>query len=292
VAKGYTTRKLEVWSLHAHLGDTAVADYAAMFEAIAAVDANLRQWESEEKVVALPKIELQTGRVYLTAYEGPRGHPIIFDTGSSAERRGALQPGEIVATRTHALIDIGRREAIVEYNHRGAKASDIAVVLGAAGRQALGWKALYVELTPKVDRSFVEGIDSFERIRVAGLRIIRPNVDWTQWADAFAASALDSDAQTAEAAFTARRGESLSKTNGIVPFIRRRSVDALATLKNAFVTGRREGETAETTLSLNDHKEQVRVNVRMTQSNEVDEADIRRYLAEYDRERQPPPDPE
>jgi hypothetical protein len=290
VARGYTTRKLEVWTLHAHVGNKPAGDYVAMFDAIAAVEPSLRQWETAEKVIALPKLEVDDGIVYLTAYEGPRGHPIIFDTESNAERREALQPGEIVATRTHALIDVQRREAIVEYNHRGAKANDIAVVLGAAGRHAPDWQALHVELSPKVDRSFVEGIDSFERIRVAGLRIIRPNFDWTKWHDTFSDTAADSDAQTAQAEFTARRGQSLSKTKGIVPFIKQRSEDMKATLKSAFVVGRREGENAESTLSLNDHKEQVRVNVRMTQNKDIDEADIRRHLAEYARARRENPD--
>src|SRR5205823_4869499 len=109
MAKGYTTRKLEVWSLHARLDNRAVK-YRAMFEAIAKLDAKARQWDDGEKVVAIPTLAVEDGKVYLVALEGPRGQPIIFDTADSTERIGALRPSQIIATRTHALIDLKSRE--------------------------------------------------------------------------------------------------------------------------------------------------------------------------------------
>jgi hypothetical protein len=223
--------------------------------------------------------------VRLIAYEGPRGQPIIFDTGAATERTQPLKPEEIVATKTHALIDVESREAIVEYNHRGAKAADIATVLGAAGRKIPGWKSFYFDLSPKVDRTFVEGVDSFERIRVAGFRIARPNTDWTDWDDQIAQSALESGAQTAQAEYTAPRGKSLEKSAGVVPFIRERAIDGVSALKNAFITGKREGEAAETTITIGDHKEHQRVAVRLDPERQVDEKDIDRRLGEYDEAR-------
>jgi hypothetical protein len=282
MAQGYTTRKLEVWSLHAHVDDGAVSDYVAMFRMLASLDATARTWEDDEKAVGVPYLELADGNVRFTAYEGPRGHPIVYDTADAKARTQTLQPTEIIATLTHGIIDLGSREAIIEYNHRGAKASDIAVVLGSAGRRQLGWRSLFVELSPKIDRSFNEAIDAFDRIRVAGLRVSRPNIDWTDWDDALADSAADSDAQSVQAEFTARRGASLSKLIGVIPFMKRRVDEAPASLKNAFVTGVRAGESAETTITVGDHKEHQRINVRLTPDKHVDEQDIQRRLDDYD----------
>src|SRR5579884_3677333 len=121
MARGYTTRKLEVWSVHAH-ADGEEIDYMELFREIARLDAVQRQWDNGEKVVAIPTLRLHDGVVSLVALEGPHGQPIIFDTTDSTEETGALRESQVVATRTHALIDVRRREAIVEYNHRGAKA--------------------------------------------------------------------------------------------------------------------------------------------------------------------------
>lgn len=219
--------------------------------------------------------------VQLTAYEGPRGQPIIFDTGEATERTQPLKPDEIVATKTHVLIDVNSREAIIEYNHRGAKATDIAIVLGVSARRNSGWETSFIDFSPKVDRSFVEGVDAFERIRVAGFRTARPNTDWTDWDNELARSALDSGAQSAQAEYTAPRGDSLAHNSGVVPFIRERAADGVAALKSAFVTGRRRGEAAETTITTGDHKEHQRVAVRLNPDRQVDEQDIDRRLAEY-----------
>jgi hypothetical protein len=285
MARGYTNRKLEVWSIHARLGDVAVHDYGEVFSAVVAMKPTERVWENEEKAVAIPMLTLKGRTVTLIAYEGPRGQPIIFDTAEGTERTQPLEPEEIVATRTHAVVDLDSREAIIEYNQRGAKAADIATVLGVSGRKLDGLEGFWVDFSPKVGRSFVEGIDAFERIRVAGFRIARPNSDWTDWDDTFAASAAESGAQSAKAEYMAPRGGSLSKGVGVVPFIRERAAAGIAALKNASITGRRYGENAETTITLGDHKEHQRVAVKLDSDRRVDEADIRRRLSQYYDER-------
>jgi hypothetical protein len=285
MARGYTTRKLEVWSVHARLGDEPVPDYADMLTALSTLDPTERKWESEDKVVALPLLTVRNQVATLIAYEGPRGQPIIFDTEDGTERSQPLAPGEIVATKTHAVIDIARREAIIEYNHRGARAADIAVVLGVSGRQIRGWSGLFVDLVPKVDRSFVEGLEAFDRVRVAGFAVSRPNTDWTQWDDVFARSAADSGAHSAQVEYRAPRGRSLHQGSGVVRFIRERTVDGIASLKSAFVTGTRHGESAETRITTGDHKEHQRVAVRLDPEGKVQDADIERRLAEYHEER-------
>lgn len=285
MARGYTTRKLEVWSLHAHTDDGAVGSYESLFRAIAGIEPAGRSWETNDKVVAIPTMEVAGATVRLTAFEGPRGQPIIYDVEAAQERVQALDPAEIVATKTHVLVNLDRREAIVEYNHRGAKAQDIAAVLGRSARRLSEWSSAYVELAPKVDRKFVEAIDTFERVRIAGLRVTRPNQDWTDWDDHLAHAASESGAQSAQSEFIAPRGMSLSKTGGAVPFIKKRVSAGIATLKNAWITGVRTGERAETTITMANYKEHQRVNVRKNEDGHVDEADIARHLEAYEASR-------
>ncbi|HEY1833157.1 MAG TPA: hypothetical protein VGG08_01875 [Solirubrobacteraceae bacterium] len=274
-----------MWSIHARASGEPI-DYEELFREVARLEPVERQRDDGEKVVALQSVDVSDGLASIVALEGPHGQPILYDTSDGSEEAGALRRAQVVATRTHALVDIARREVIVEYNHRGAKATDIAAALQVSGRKVPGWPRLRVDLSPKADQSFVESIDDFDRIRVATVRIGRPNVDWNDWDDDISDAAHDSDAQSAEVMFSAGRDESLAKDKGLVAFIRDRAEDAVSALKNASVTGRRGGEAAETTVTLGDHKAHQRVNVRLDADGHVLEADINRYLEKYREERE------
>lgn len=282
MARGYTSRKLEVWSLHAHRDGVAV-DYRQMFEALAALPPEGRVWTTADRLVAIPTVEVSDSKVFFTAYEGaPDDRPVILNIAAGTERDAEVARGEMVATRTHAIVDLASREAIVEYNHRGAKAVDIATVIGVAGRRLPGWYGLWVELNPKVEEGFVEAINEFERIRVAQMKIARPNQDWEEWRDTLSGVADDSGAQNVSAEMTAGRGRSLEKYRGVVRFIKDRVRDPVSGIKSAAVVGTRPHETAETRVTTKDHKTHQRVSVRLTDAGQVDAGDIRRRLMEYD----------
>jgi hypothetical protein len=281
MARGYTTRKLEVWSLHAHRDDNPV-DYRHLFRDLSVLPVAERIWTTEERLVAIPHLAVAEDIVRLIAYEGPLDErPIILSVAEGAERGAALDPGEIVATKTHALVDLAKREAIIEYNHRGAKAQDVAATLGIVGRRMPGWHGLYVELAPQVEAGFVEAVEEFARIRVASMRLARPNFDWEQWRDGLTDSAADSDAGSVSVEMNALRGESLAKSAGIVKFIKARVGDAVTGLKSAAVTGTRVGENAETRVTTADHKTHQRVSVRLNDEGQVDDRDIDRRIDDY-----------
>ena len=284
MARGYTTRKLEVWSLHAHQGDQsrAAVAYEQLLAAIGAASPEQRVLSGADKLVALSRLEITGSRIWITAYEGTRGlNPLIFNTLSSEERVQQLAQGEVVATKTHALLNLSSRSAIIEYNHQGAKASDIAAVLESTGR-VLGWQGLKVELNPVVSESFIGEVERFDRIREATARMVRPNLGWGDWEDELTEAAEDSDAQAVNVEFTAPRGGSLSRTSGVVPFIRRLATTPLSPLKRASFTGRRQGEDEETTVSTTNHVEHQRINVRRDPDGHVSDADIQQHLAEFD----------
>ena len=143
-------------------------DYQKFFAALARLAPGTRQFQRDDNLIALPQVRLDGGRAHLVAYEGPVGvQPLIFDAASAQERIQRLRAREVVATRTHCVIDLASRESIVEYNHRGAKANDLVELLARAGRSLPRFKDLDLDLNPKVSESFLAAIGRFERVRVA-----------------------------------------------------------------------------------------------------------------------------
>lgn len=286
MARGYTTRKLEVWAIHAHR-DGGEVDYRRLFRDLAKLDPTKRIHTTTDKVVALPVINVyKSGLVRLQAYEGPRDtQPLVYDTEDGSERMATTRPTEVVTTKTHAYVDTETREAVIEYNHRGAKAHDIAVVLGSVGRSLREWRGLYVELAPQIDHEFVEELERFERIRTASVRLSRPNIDWTDFSNGFTDFAAESDAQSGQVEMNARRGDSLSKTGGIVAALRRVVGTDKSSVQGAKVRGTREGEAAETSLSLNDYKAHQKVSVRKNESGQADDDDIEAKIRSFARAR-------
>ncbi len=281
MARGYTTRRLEVFSIHALLTNGKV-NYSALFQDLANIPAARRVYEEGEKVVAILKLSVEGDFVRIVAVEGDKNlHPLIYNYEKATERIEQLQIGELVATRTHGLINLKTRVAIIEYNQRGAKASDIARALEHIGRVHTSWKNLKVTLVQKADVSFLEEIEKFERIRAASLRITRPNPSWDLYFEAVSNLADESDAHAVEISATADRGESLSRLNGVIKYIKQLARERFTYLQGAKISGTRVGEEAETSVSLNRHTAHHKAKVRLTEDGHVDDADIERKLAEF-----------
>lgn len=280
MAKGYTTRKLEMFAIHGRR-DGAPADYAALFKELADTPAEFRQQVNHDRLVAIPEMRIDNDLVYLVAYQGEPGvNPLIFNSDSAQARIEKLKKGEIVATKTHALIDIPAREVIVEYNHRGAKASDIALVLEKVPEQReLSW-TLTLEFNPIADESFLKAISQFQRIRLASLRVAQPNVDWNDHYDHLTTVAADSKARLIQVEVTAHRGKTLSWDGGVVGFIRSLAQKGLSVMQQAKVTGVRESEQSETSVSLSKFVQHQKINVKLSDGH-VDDQDVLRLMHRY-----------
>lgn len=278
--KGYTTRNLEVFALHMRAGEEQV-DYEAFFRALVRIPSEQRSYEISDKLVALPQVALSKHVVSFIAYEGEPGvNPIIFNTNRGTERFADLRAAEMVAVKTHGLIDLETREAIIEYNQKGAKASDIQQALERAAETLERFALATVELNPVADRTFIEAIEGFDRIKLATLKIARPNIDWTDSRDSLTEVAKDSNARTIAVTVSAGRNN-LDREKGLIGFIKLAASQALTMLKAASVTGSRTGEVGDTTISLAKHIEHTKVRVRMTPEGHVDDADIDKNLRAY-----------
>lgn len=278
----YTQRRIDLYVLHAHLRDEP-PDYTVFLEYLSSIPRPQRIGRIGSRVVAVTEIEDVAPHVaQLTVVEGDEDTvPVVLDMSTGADRDIELGRSEVVVTKTYALIDFQARFAFVMYNHRGAKAEDIAILLRSLLRMNPDWEYLELEMTPAIDESFDRAIDRFSRITSASAVIARPNFDWEDHAGQLLEAADQSNAQDVEIAMHAGRGASLSRDSGIVAFLKQQVVQNLPFLKDAVVRGYREGENAPTAIRLGRHIAHQRVRVPFDNRGQVDERSIRHRLRAY-----------
>ena len=280
-------RKLEVFRLHCREGEDEL-DYGEVFARLSKAKKSVRQLEIGDKLLALPSIRFHDVRklVEFTAYEGPVGvNPLIYDAGTGSERFEELTDKQVVATRTYGVIDLKEREAIIEYNQRGAKAHDIAMLLEETGRKVGLGPEFAVEINPTVDESFLASLERFGRIKVANIKVARPNLDWTDNYEGLNKIGAESNGRMVELTVTAHRNNSLSIRGGIIQFIQQMVEERFSSLKSASVVGVRKGETAETTISLANHVVHQKTYVKVDTNGHAVSADIQEKLIEFQKSR-------
>jgi hypothetical protein len=272
MTRGFTTRRLQVFSLQIALRDGTQANYHSFFKHVFSHREN-RSLEIGDRVIIIPKAVVTDATVSFKAYEGERGiQPIIFNTETDAERVAKLERAELLVTTTHAIINLRTREAIVEYNHRGAKASQLADVLEhVAPMASKDYVGIHVSLTPVVDEEFVKAISNFSRIRVASVKLAEPNQDWYDDHHELTKIAGDSGGKSIAVQVFASRAQSLDSKKGIIPLLKKWISKATSPVEAASVTGTRGQESSETTISLAHHIEHQRVSVRLEEGRVVEE---------------------
>ena len=268
------TKNLQAFSVHAHVGAGHV-DYRDLFSRLARLDPTERARTVGDRMVAIPRMDYTGGVVTLWAYEGDvNTDPLFLNAQSMQEHPGKLQPGDVLVQKTHAVIDVDARTAVIEFNGRGAKAAEIAELLQQVGRTETDDDALTIDLNPRVCDDFIREIDRFARVRVASLKLSRPNFNWTDHKNHLTDMADQSDARAIAVTVFAERKQSLEKNGGIVRFIKVLVRAPLSIFRGATVTGMRAGENAETTITLARFIEHRKVRVRRNAAGHVLDADI------------------
>jgi hypothetical protein len=281
MARGYTTRRLQVYSLQVALKDGTQVNYHAFFKDLESHREN-RSLEVGDRVIIIPKIAIRDDSAFFVSYEGERGiQPIIFNTETDAERVAGLEKEELLVTKTHALINLDTREAIIEYNHRGAKALQLAEVLEhIAPKASATYAGVHVSLTPVADEEFLRAISKFKRIRVASVKLAEPNQDWNDDHHALTKFAGDSEGRSISVQIFASRGHSLASDRGLIPLLKRWISKVASPVEAASVTGTRGEETSETTISLAHHIEHQHVSVKLEEGR-VAEDDIEERMRSF-----------
>lgn len=284
-----TSKKLEVFALHGFQNGTPI-NYRALFEHLALLPAVNRTRQYGTTVIALRRLQIEGNHIRITAYEGPIGEPaLIYDMPSAEERIQRLASTEALAQKTHAMFSLLTRDLVVEYNRRGAKAGDIVNVCQELARRDRAWSDLDLTFAPVVEANFLRALDRFRVIKIATVKVARPNRNWNaDLNNILGQIASESDARIADVTLHAERNGTLSKTGGLIAYLRRMLSSRTPSVTGASISGIREGENANSSISLNKYIQSQVVSVRLTPDGYVDDEDIESKIREYLNSREHP----
>ena len=281
MAAGTLKPKIELYSLSAHVRGRSV-DYRRLLRALRGVPLDKRVRETLDRVYALSQVNYGRRYVHLEVLEGPKGYdPRIFNVQKQSERIEELGESEVLVTKTHCAFDAQRRLAAVEYSHRGAKASHVALLLAKCLRGS-SWPELNIELTPVPKSSFLRALKDLDQVKVASVTMARPNFDWEDDGEELAEELADeSEARTVRVEMHAPIGGGLARNKGLVQYIRRAAQRVFPTLKSAFVIGTRADGKGRTRVSLSKYTENTRVTVDKDRHGHASTAGLRAAMNEY-----------
>ena len=246
---------LYAFSLHGR-ADTGVIDYQAFVTALAAVPPIDRQTGVGDETVAVTLLEPSgPGRWTARFVTGLQGLPPLFYDPATGTESTADLGNRFVASASWAFIDTSSRIVLIDRSRPGVAVNVMARALSHLGRELGIEEGLVVSLNPVPSPGFLEELERYDRIRQASVVLTRPNYDWTDSSTQLSGYADLSNAGTVDVLLSAGRGQSLSMDEGIVPDIKRLATRAVGPLKNLRITGKRRGETKETSVSLAKHQE-------------------------------------
>ncbi|MDH2310192.1 hypothetical protein [Methylobacterium brachiatum] len=274
-------RKLELFTIHAH--EMPEADYNDIFDQFNRIPKNQRIARIYGTVIGFPFIERTENGYFIQALEGDLDAiQVVFDLSTGEAKESDLGSNEVYGQATHFIVVPSARSAAIEYVRSGAK----AILLGPAIAEIMRnnfeeFSDLQVEFAPKIQRAFEEEIDLFERIRMASIRVTRPNASWTDHYSDLSDLMDQSDGDKASIDVRAGRGGSLNKNGGIVQVIKDVSTDEFPYIEEASVTGTRQDEVSETTVRSKSHVIHSRVVVDADDTGTAYSTSIRRKLSEF-----------
>jgi hypothetical protein len=268
--------KLEAFAIHGHVGSTP-ASYADIFDLIAEIPRKQRREIHGDRIMAIQVFQKVNGLYHFAVHVGSADESfLVLDLNVDEEEERSLENGKIVVQKTLGLIDPIKRLAIVQLNHRGAKAGQIAQMIARLASLAnpSQFRNLTLEFAPQPSVGFLAALEAFDVIRLASVRFAKPNLDFTPFSDKIRQLAADSDAKSIQVAATADRGHSLAKDHGIVAMLKEFVQEKFSSLKAVTVEGRSESESAFTTLSLHKNTESKYVDAQLSPSGQPFEQDV------------------
>ena len=275
------SRKIELFTIHAH--NKSEIDYEDIFSTLDSIEKKSRIASVRGMIIGFPFIIKIDDMFFIQALEGdPDSAPLIFDSSTGDTVDNDLEENEVLSLATHFIVAPRQRLAAIEYVRRGAKALQLGPAITEILKNGgVNYRNLQLEFAPKLESSFAEQISSFERIRVASVRVLRPNASWTDHYTELSELMEQSGGEKAEIDIRAGRGGSLEKDKGIVEVIKEIANDAYPYIEDASITGTRENETAETVVRSNTHTVHARVNVEVDRTGMAHDNSIRAKLLEF-----------
>jgi hypothetical protein len=199
-------------------------------------------------------------RLLLIAYTGDKEKStLFFDLNEQAEFNALNDPGRFAASKTRVLIDPAQRTLLIEAGRGRLYPGELAKLIETEARKLPEYGTLELSFTPVAAQEFMKKISQMERIQSASVSIARPNVDWSDSYKVLAGLADDSKGKAIDTTIRARRGDSLSKDNGIVPNMKHWLADKLSAVSSATIKGSSGDDSGLITLKLNDYVETLNV---------------------------------
>ena len=241
-----TSRKFELFAIHAHKG--ANVDYTQMMDLIVKTPPEKRVLINGDSALAVSKARKAEGLYFFTVVEGPIGvDPLIYDLVSASERTEELDDSEVLAERTHVLIDSIKRRAAIEYVRRGAKYYQVASVIEHVIRNSSqNMHSFGLDMSPVVEKDFLTEMSEFQRVRAARITVNKPNASWSDHYTGMSDIMDESNGDKASLEVNAPREGGLSKAKGVLKIIKDIVNDPQPYLQDVRLMGVRKGEDAET----------------------------------------------
>lgn len=228
------TRKFELYKLTIS-GLVDKTDYSLLIYDVwrgTAKDLKSLYWEHGGKTHGLRAVERgNDGGLKLRFFSFRTGdRPDIIDVNDGTIGPNPMTESQTGVDYTHALLRLLKGEwlLVLEKTQPGLYPSALSLYINwlldtFASEKGDGRvvSSIVVSLEPKVDASFVSRIIELDRISLATIRIVQPNPGWSDLDSDISAEAAASRAARADVTMSAKRGESLSKTAGIVGEIRK-----------------------------------------------------------------------
>ncbi|MFK4245405.1 hypothetical protein ACI2KV_21205 [Micromonospora chokoriensis] len=254
------TRSIRAYVMHGHV-NSAPLDYEDFFQWIYNTPPQATQMSIYRDLdIAVERMSYRDAFLDIRFVSGnPRANPLFYNEATGQTERSSAQPGTWAAEPTRVTVVPSARLLLLEGRRQGVGVGTLEQYFTTLARINQYANHLRLQLSPLASASFEEEIDRLARIRQAALEVNRPNTDWDEANDVLSTLAGESEGQRAQVVVSAARGDTLSRTGGIIGLIRAHVRRTLTNVRSARVTGRREGEQRDTVVSTEKH--QLRTNV-------------------------------
>ncbi|WP_442544990.1 hypothetical protein ACSBOX_04480 [Arthrobacter sp. KN11-1C] len=233
-----------------------VVDYDQFFSWVAEMpDRRSRIQVRSDLVFVISEVKRQGEKYAFSIVSGdPEEIPLYFNEESGQVEEGVRERSTWPARQTQVVVDPESRLVAIEMRRAGVGSSNLERYFRLLAMERGFSRNLIFDLTMQPSTSFEEELDRYERIREATVVISRPNFDWEDAEDAVTGLADVSGGHTASVTVNAARGESLSRTDGLLAVIRAHVRRSFTSITNARVIGQKRGDNQETSLSLARHQ--------------------------------------
>ncbi|WP_327030980.1 hypothetical protein OG989_16305 [Micromonospora sp. NBC_01740] len=226
---------------------------------------------AQDQVLAVAASAIDGEFIHFRFVSGnPRGIPLLFNRQTGTTQQARTPENTWLAQPTRVSVIPKDRLIFIENRRRGVSSSSLERYFFGVS-QKNGYGAVDLDLDPLPAPSLEREILDLTRIKEASIVVNRPNTDWNDASDVLSELAGSSGGKDAAVVVHAPRGQSLSKSEGIINVIVSNIRRRLPNIRDMKVVGRRLGEPTDHTVSLEKH--QMRAVARVDDEAPLDEQD-------------------